>query len=695
MTTQVTYKSNLDAAIEYAKKGWRVLALGANAKIPISDSLQPNGSLSATTDPDKLRELWTRYPNANVGIATGKDSGITVVDIDHDDGWVPLWELGMPDSGWTVKTPRGTHIYLKYDETIRQTAGLWEHVDIRNEGGYVVAPPSTINKDSYEVIDPKSNLPAWPELSAHCIELASQPETVSRSSSDQPNWVTDLLDQGSGQGRRNDDAARIVGYFRKKDLPKDIVQRAMMPWADKCTPPFGINELDQVIDGIWRNYQPTQAVNFQDNAVSAPLINVATPRLRVLHYVDEGVVISADRIRQVRDGVTVWLRVNVAGVGQVYGPRRINLLSDSTMDGAKRALKRRSDKDWDGLLESLASNIINEVDHPGELIDVTTHTMSNDSPWLFEPFLRGQSNTIIYGDGGEGKSTLVSAILLSIASGTSILPNTTVHAQGPVLFLDWESDADSFVRSINGLAAGANITVPKESILYRRMHGSLEDYQDVIQRDVSEHGVVAVATDSLVALSGSDVNESDAARIWTNIMRSLSVAAIGITHVNKREDNKPFGSAFYWNYARSVFLVKKDQQAGSSTSDIGVYHQKSNLGSQQKPYGVKITFEGDADKITYSSSSIQASPVLALNTSYRDRLMYALRNHNKSAEDLAQELTTDKSTVTVGTVRATLNRYKDVFVPITSSGTWMLKREEAPPVESQVRDSMGRPVTNN
>ena len=227
------------------------------------------------------------------------------------------------------------------------------------------------------------------------------------------------------------------------------------------------------------------------------------------------------------------------------------------------------------------------------------------------------------------------------------------------------------------------------------MHGSLEDYQDVIQRDVSEHGVVAVATDSLVALSGSDVNESDAARIWTNIMRSLSVAAIGITHVNKREDNKPFGSAFYWNYARSVFLVKKDQQAGSSTSDIGVYHQKSNLGSQQKPYGVKITFEGDADKITYSSSSIQASPVLALNTSYRDRLMYALRNHNKSAEDLAQELTTDKSTVTVGTVRATLNRYKDVFVPITSSGTWMLKREEAPPVESQVRDSMGRPVTNN
>jgi len=681
----------LDAALEYAEKGWRVLALGANSKIPISDSLQPNGSLSATTDPNRLRELWERYPNANVGIATGKESGITVVDIDHDSGWGPLWELGMPDSGWTVKTPRGTHIYLKYDETIRQTAGLWEHVDIRNEGGYVVAPPSTINEDSYEVIDSTKNLPAWPELSAHCIELEKQPEAVSRSSSDQPNWVTDLLDQGSGQGRRNDDAARIVGYFRKKDLPKDIVQRAMMPWADKCTPPFGINELDQVIDGIWRNYQPTQAVNYQDNAVSAPLINVATPRLRVLNYVDEGVVISADRIRQVRDGVTVWLKVSVAGAGQIYGPRRINLLSDSTMDGAKRALKRRSDKDWDGILESLASNIVREVDHPGELIDVTNHTMSSDTPWLYEPFLRGNNATLFYGDGGEGKSTLVAAMLLSIASGTSVLPGGTVHKQGPVLFLDWESDADSFVRSIKGLAAGKNITIPKDSILYRRMHGSLEDYQDVIQRDVSEHGIVAVATDSLVALAGGDVNESEAARIYFNIMRSLGVTSVGITHTTKGQDNKPFGSAFYWNYARSVFLVKKDQQSGSSSSEIGIYHQKANHGELLQPYGATVLF--DSDKITYSGSSVQSSPTLALHTSHRDRLIYALRNHNKSAEDLADELTTDKLTVTVGTVRATLNRYKDVFVPITSSGTWMLKRDETPPVERQVRDSMGRPVT--
>ena len=693
--TSKLYKpvSNLHAALEYAEKGWRVLALGTNAKIPISDSLQPNGSLSATTDPDKLRDLWQRYPNANVGIATGKESGLTVVDIDHDSGWEPLWKLGMPDSGWTVKTPRGTHLYLKYDETIRQTAGLWEHVDIRNEGGYVVAPPSTINEDSYEVIDSTENLPTWPALSAHCIELENQPETLSRSSSDQPNWVTDLLDQGSGQGRRNDDAARLVGYFRKKDLPKDIVQRTMLPWADKCTPPFDVNELDQVIDGIWRNYRPTQAVNYQDNAVSAPLINVATPRLRVLSYVDEGVVISADRIRQVRDGVTVWLKVSVAGYGQIYGPRRINLLSDSTMDGAKRALKRRSDKDWDGLLESLASNIVREVDHPGELIDVTAHTMTNDSPWIYEPFLRGDNATLFYGDGGEGKSTLVAAMLLSIASGSSVLPGGTVHAQGPVLFLDWESDADSFVRAIKGLAAGKNITIPKDSILYRRMHGSLEDYQDVIQRDVSEHGIVAVATDSLVALAGGDVNESEAARIYFNIMRSLGVTSVGITHTTKGQDNKPFGSAFYWNYARSVFLVKKDQQSGSNSSEIGIYHQKANHGELLQPYGASVLF--DSDKIVYSASSVQASPVLALNTSHRDRLIYALRNHNKSVEDLAEELTTDKYTVSAGTIRATLNRYKDVFVPITSSGTWMLKRDETPPVETQVRDSMGRPITNN
>ena len=76
-----------EAALDYAlNAGWRVLALVPDRKIPVrDDDLQPNGSLSATKDPDLIRELWEKYPEANIGIATGEDSGLTVVDLDGRD----------------------------------------------------------------------------------------------------------------------------------------------------------------------------------------------------------------------------------------------------------------------------------------------------------------------------------------------------------------------------------------------------------------------------------------------------------------------------------------------------------------------------------------------------------------------------------------------------------------------------------
>ncbi len=62
----------LDAALAYAGRGWNVLALTPNTKIPIKDNLlQPNGSLSASIDPAHIKQLFTRYPLANVGITTG------------------------------------------------------------------------------------------------------------------------------------------------------------------------------------------------------------------------------------------------------------------------------------------------------------------------------------------------------------------------------------------------------------------------------------------------------------------------------------------------------------------------------------------------------------------------------------------------------------------------------------------------
>jgi hypothetical protein len=103
---------------------------------------------AATTDPEQIKAWWARWPNANVGIPTGERSGLLVLDVDLDKGGFESLEAltsSLPDT-YTVRTGSGgAHFYFRYPpgSNIRNSASLLAPgVDIRGEGGYVVAPPS-------------------------------------------------------------------------------------------------------------------------------------------------------------------------------------------------------------------------------------------------------------------------------------------------------------------------------------------------------------------------------------------------------------------------------------------------------------------------------------------------------------------------------------------------------------------------
>lgn len=90
---------------------------------------------------DEIQEWWKKWPEANIGIVTGKLSGITVVDIDSYAGATDIF----PPT-FTVKTGNGgTQKFYKYQDGITISASAFKnmpHVDLRGEGGFVVAPPS-------------------------------------------------------------------------------------------------------------------------------------------------------------------------------------------------------------------------------------------------------------------------------------------------------------------------------------------------------------------------------------------------------------------------------------------------------------------------------------------------------------------------------------------------------------------------
>jgi hypothetical protein len=131
-------------ALQYAVAGYSIIPLKKDKK-PLIASWLDFQKTPATEE--VIEGWWTKYPEANIGIVTGAISGITVIDIDTKGETVVDYTI-FPKT-YTVKTPSGGyHLYYQYDPEIRQTANTYPqfpHVDIRNDGGYVVAAGSVTN----------------------------------------------------------------------------------------------------------------------------------------------------------------------------------------------------------------------------------------------------------------------------------------------------------------------------------------------------------------------------------------------------------------------------------------------------------------------------------------------------------------------------------------------------------------------
>lgn len=135
--------------------GFKVFPLRENDKRPL---LKGNAQTQGTTDLNQVRDIWTQYPKANIGIATG--DGLTVIDVDtiasHGvDGESSLLDYqgkkGFINPTLEVTTPTGgKHYYYLTDTEYSNKAGILPGVDVRGLGGYVVGPGSTINGTLYE-----------------------------------------------------------------------------------------------------------------------------------------------------------------------------------------------------------------------------------------------------------------------------------------------------------------------------------------------------------------------------------------------------------------------------------------------------------------------------------------------------------------------------------------------------------------
>lgn len=129
----------LNSALWYASQGLAVFPCKPGEKRPAT----LNGFHDATTDPGKIREWWGRMPAANVGLPTGFQ--FDVVDVDGPEGYQSLTGLrdDLPPLIGRATTPRGVHLYIRATGDGNST-NLLPGIDFRGEGGYVLAPPSSV-----------------------------------------------------------------------------------------------------------------------------------------------------------------------------------------------------------------------------------------------------------------------------------------------------------------------------------------------------------------------------------------------------------------------------------------------------------------------------------------------------------------------------------------------------------------------
>jgi hypothetical protein len=185
----------IETALGYVARGWPVFpcwwplsggrcACGARSctdqgKHPLG-RLVRRGVTQATTDTAMVRRWWDAYPRANVAIAAGPTAGLLVLDVDEQHGGADsLGDLeqqhgALPDTV-RVQTGNGTHIYFSHPGTgVPNRVGIRPGLDLRSDGGYVIAPPSMhVSGRSY------------------AFELGYEPDAIPLTQT--PPWLLTLL----------------------------------------------------------------------------------------------------------------------------------------------------------------------------------------------------------------------------------------------------------------------------------------------------------------------------------------------------------------------------------------------------------------------------------------------------------------------------------------------------------------------
>jgi hypothetical protein len=303
------------------------------------------------------------------------------------------------------------------------------------------------------------------------------------------------------------------------------------------------------------------------------------------------------------------------------------------------------------------------VPEPGVLADVE---LDESRGYLFAPVLPFGQVTELMADQGVSKSYLLLYLAVCTAAGVDSIFGPPART-GPVIYYDWETDAGTQRRRLEWICRGLGLPAVPRDIHYLNMGGlgRLIDRVREMRSQVARLEPALILVDSLTFATGGDLNSTELAGPTMVGIGSLGegVTKCVAAHYAKghREGNGPasvMGSGLFEFKARSLWEMRKEQDAGSEFNVAMIYRKLSD-GPQQQPLAYRIAFDNAARLVRFSGARVEDSAELSqrgLSVAHRIRLLLRSKRNSKcDTAEMAEALN-----VPAADIRANLSRMADV-----------------------------------
>ena len=208
----------------------------------------------ASNDPRQIKGWWTRWPEANVGVVTGRRSGIIVLDVDDknaNSGSLSLRRLEAEHqplpATLTATTGNGRHYYFKHPKTVDircSTGKLGDGLDIRADGGYVVSPPSKhANGRQYQFADKNAEIAPAPDWLLDLLTVEDVPDSQAIPTGERTNTLYE----------------QVCSLFRSGMPEADVLNVALATNVARCQPPLSEGKVRDVVSRVSKTNRPATA----------------------------------------------------------------------------------------------------------------------------------------------------------------------------------------------------------------------------------------------------------------------------------------------------------------------------------------------------------------------------------------------------------------------------------------------------